>query len=48
MYELTHSTFVVGLLGLAQIAPLLVTALIGGALADARDRRRLVLIADAI
>jgi MFS family permease len=48
VYELTGSTFVVGLLGLAQIAPLLVTALIGGALADAHDRRRLVLIADVM
>ena len=47
VYELTRSTFVVGLLGLAQLAPLLLTALIGGALADAHDRRRLVLIADA-
>jgi MFS family permease len=46
VYELTGSTFVVGLLGLAQLAPLLVTALVGGALADARDRRRLVLVAD--
>jgi MFS family permease len=42
-YTLTHSTFIVGLLGLAELAPLLVTALIGGALADAHDRRRLVL-----
>ena len=48
VYELTGSTFVVGLLGLAQIAPLLVAALIGGALADAHDRRRMVLIADVI
>jgi MFS family permease len=48
VYELTGSTFVVGLLGVAQLAPLLVTALVGGALADARDRRRLVLTADAI
>jgi MFS family permease len=47
VYELTRSTFVVGLLGLAQLAPLLVTALVGGALADARDRRRLVLAADS-
>jgi hypothetical protein len=47
VFELTRSTFVVGLLGLAELAPLLVTALIGGALADAHDRRRLVLIADA-
>jgi len=47
VYALTGSTFVVGLLGFASLAPLLVTALIGGALADARDRRRLVLAADA-
>ena len=47
VYELTRSTFVVGLLGLAQLAPLLLTALVGGAMADAHDRRRLVLIADA-
>jgi MFS family permease len=47
VYELTRSTFVVGLLGLVELAPLPVTALIGGALADAHDRRRLVLIADA-
>jgi MFS family permease len=42
-YRLTHSTLVVGLLGLAELAPLLVTALVGGALADARDRRKMVL-----
>src|SRR4051812_35695329 len=47
VYVLTGSTFVVGLLGFASLAPLLVTALVGGALADARDRRRLVLTADA-
>ena len=47
VYELTRSTLVVGLLGLAELAPPLVTALVGGALADAHDRRRLVLIADA-
>src|SRR3954464_5367576 len=41
VYAITGSTFVVGLLGFASLAPLLVTALIGGALADARDRRRL-------
>jgi MFS family permease len=45
-YQLTHSTFVVGLLGLAELAPLLVTALVGGALADAHDRRRLVLVTE--
>jgi MFS family permease len=47
VYELTGSTLTVGLLGLAELVPLLGTALLGGALADAHDRRRLVLVADA-
>src|SRR5215211_2639394 len=47
VYELTGSTLVVGLLGLAELVPLLGTALLGGALADAHDRRRLVLVADS-
>ena len=47
VYDLTGSTLLVGLIGLAEIVPLLFTALLGGALADAHDRRRLVLIADA-
>ena len=47
VYDLTGSTLVVGLLGLAELVPLLGTALLGGALADAHDRRRLVLLADA-
>ena len=46
VYDLTGSTLVVGLIGLAELVPLLGTALLGGALADAHDRRRLVLLAD--
>jgi MFS family permease len=46
MYALTHSTLAVGLLGAAELVPLLGTALVGGALADAYDRRRLVLVAE--
>jgi MFS family permease len=45
-YGLTGSSLVVGLLGLAELAPLLVTAFVGGALADAIDRRRLVLLTE--
>ncbi len=41
-YHLSGSSLVVGLLGLAELGPLLVTAFLGGALADAIDRRRLV------
>jgi MFS family permease len=41
-YQITHSSLVVGLLSLAELVPLLVTAFIGGALADAVDRRSLI------
>jgi MFS family permease len=42
-YALTKSSFAVGLIGLAELVPLLLTAFLGGALADAIDRRRMVL-----
>ncbi len=48
MYALTHSTLWVGLLGLAGLGPLLVFALWGGALADALDRRRLLLVSSTL
>jgi len=41
-YQLTRSSLVVGLLSVAELAPLVVTALLGGALADRVDRRRLI------
>lgn len=44
VYEITGSTLMVGLLGLAQLIPLLAVSLIGGALADAVDRRRLLFL----
>lgn len=43
VYLLTDDPLLVGLLGVCEIAPLLVMALVGGALADYTDRRRLVL-----
>ena len=43
VYTLTHSTALVGLLGLASLVPLLVVPLIGGAIADALDRRTVLL-----
>lgn len=46
VFQLTGSSLLVGLLGLAELAPLLVTALVGGALADAIDRRRMVRFAE--
>ncbi len=44
MYQLTRSSLAVGLLGLFELAALLSTAFVGGALADAVDRRRLGLV----
>jgi len=41
-YALTHSTLMVGLIGPVQLVPLLAGALWGGTLADAMDRRRLL------
>jgi MFS family permease len=43
-YSLSHSTLVVGLLGSAQLAPLLAGALWGGTLADAIDRKRVLIL----
>ena len=43
VYKLTGSTALVGLLGLASLVPLLVVPLVGGAIADALDRRTVVL-----
>jgi MFS family permease len=42
VYDLTGSTLLVGLLALAELPPLLVVPFLGGAFADAFDRRRLV------
>ena len=41
-YTMTRSPLAVGLFGLVQLVPLLALAFLGGALADAFDRRRLV------
>lgn len=45
VFQLTGSTLAVGLLGLAQLLPLLVMSLVGGALADAVNRRLLLIMA---
>ncbi|MFI5040995.1 MAG: MFS transporter [Acidimicrobiales bacterium] len=46
-FQLTHSTTFVALIGFAQLAPILLLAVIGGALADACDRRMLLVITNA-
>ncbi|HEY2704797.1 MAG TPA: MFS transporter [Candidatus Dormibacteraeota bacterium] len=48
VYQLTGSTLAVGLLGLVQVVPLIVFSLIGGAVADAMDRRRLLLVSNSL
>jgi MFS family permease len=44
IYIETHSALLTGLLGAAELVPLVTMALIGGALADRMDRRRLLLL----
>ncbi len=46
IYELTHSTLAVGIIGLIELIPLLITAFIGGLLADAIDRKKLLIISE--
>jgi len=46
VYQLTHSVLLVGLLGVLEFAAILAVAFVGGALADARDRRSMVLLSE--
>jgi MFS family permease len=48
VYDLTKSSAVVGLIGTVQLVPLFATALWGGAVADALDRRKLLLRCEAL
>ena len=47
MYRLTRSPLAVGLLGVVEFAPMLLMALIGGALVDYFDRQRLICSVDS-
>jgi len=46
VYQLTHSVVATGALGLVELAAVLGFALLGGALADARERRSMVLVTE--
>lgn len=46
--QLTNSAFQLGLLGLLRALPVMILALLGGAIADAFDRRRLLLATQSI
>ncbi|MEV5705145.1 MFS transporter [Actinoallomurus sp. NPDC052274] len=48
VYDLTKSSLWVGLLGPANLVPLIVFGLWGGAVADAMDRRRLLVLASLV
>lgn len=48
VYALTKSNLMVGLLGTVQLVPVLVFGLIGGSVADTMDRRKLLLVSEAI
>jgi MFS family permease len=47
VYLLTHSSLAVGAIGLVQLVPLVALSLMGGAIADMVDRRRLLLLTNA-
>jgi MFS family permease len=44
VFQITGSSLAVGLLGVTELVPLVMLSFVGGALADARDRRRLLLV----
>jgi MFS family permease len=44
VYDISHSPFAVGAIGIAQMVPTIVIGMAGGAIADAVDRRKLVMV----
>ena len=46
MYQLTKSSFAVGMLGVAEFVPMFAMSFVGGALADYVDRRRLIIVSE--
>src|SRR5262245_43695710 len=48
VFELTKSSFTVGMLGAVQLIPLLLFALWGGAYADVMDRRKLLIVSEIV
>jgi MFS family permease len=48
VYQLTHSSLDVGLVSATQLAPLIAGSLLAGSIADAIDRRRLLMVAQVL
>src|SRR2546428_1508878 len=44
IWQLTRSPLALGMTGLARLLPIVVFSLVGGVVADTRDRRRVVLV----
>src|SRR5437762_6253715 len=48
IYAISHSRYALGGVGLARVVPLVTLALVGGVIADALDRRRLMLVSQSV
>lgn len=48
VYEISGSTFHLGLIGIAQFVPALLVSLLAGAVADSQERRRVAMIAQTV
>jgi MFS family permease len=48
IYTLTHSAALVGLLGIVELVPIVISSLLSGAIADRIERRRLMFIAQTV
>jgi MFS family permease len=48
IYELTHNAVYLGLIGLVRVVPIVLFSLLAGTVADAHDRRRLMLITQSV
>lgn len=48
VFRITHSSLDVGLVSLAQLIPLVVFSMAGGVVADAHDRRRVLMVTEAL
>jgi MFS family permease len=46
LYQITHSTLQVGLISVCELVPLLTLTIVGGAIADALDRRKFLLVTE--
>lgn len=46
IYQITHSSLAVGMMGVVELAPLLITSFLGGHYADLLDRRKLLLVSE--